>query len=234
MLYELQKMGKFQEHHLFLVACLFSMQSLEENLELDTVAYNTFIKSMLEASKFNFASSIFERMCSSSVAPSIQAYNMMISVYGQDKKLDRAVEMFNKARSLDVPLDEKAYMNLIGYYGKAEKLFLDMQRQDCLPDSFMYLSLVQAYTESLNYSKAEETIHAMQSKGIPLSCAHFNVILSALTKAGLIDEANRVYEELSTFGLIPDLICHRTMMRGYLKYGCVEEGINFSKAYPSQ
>ncbi|KAJ1389877.1 Tetratricopeptide-like helical domain superfamily [Sesbania bispinosa] len=102
-----------------------------------------------------------------------------------------------------------------------------MQRQDCLPDSVTYLSLVQAYTESLNYSKAEETIHAMQSKGIPPSCAHFNVLLSALTKAGLIDEAKRVYEELSTFGLIPDLICHRTMMRGYLKYGCVEEGINF-------
>ncbi|WVZ24615.1 hypothetical protein V8G54_003159 [Vigna mungo] len=102
----------------------FIYSSLKDNLELDTVAYNTFIKAMLEAGKLQFASSIFDRMNSSGVAPSIETFNTMISVYGQDQKLDRAVEMFNKASSFDVPLDEKTYMNLIGYYGKAELLIL--------------------------------------------------------------------------------------------------------------
>lgn len=110
---------------------------------------------------------------------------------------------------------------------KTEKLFKAMQRQGCLPDSFTYLSLVQAYTRSLNYSKAEETIHGMRRKGILPSLVHFNILLHAFTKAGLIDEAKRVYDELSIFGLIPDLVCYRTMLNGYLKCGCVEEGINF-------
>jgi pentatricopeptide repeat protein len=114
-----------------------------------------------------------------------------------------------------------------GVHHEVDKLFQVMQSQGCLPDSSTYLSLVQAYTESLNYSKAEETIHAMQSKGISPSCAHFTILLSAFIKAGLIDEAKRVYEGISTFGVTPDLICYRTIMKGYLKYGRVEEGINF-------
>ncbi|KAK7376987.1 hypothetical protein VNO80_02407 [Phaseolus coccineus] len=45
----------------------------------------------------------------------------------------------------------------------------------------------------------------MHCKGIPPSCVHFNILLHAFTQAGLIDEAKRVNEELSTFGLVPDL-----------------------------
>ncbi|MQI72159.1 hypothetical protein EI017_25740, partial [Escherichia coli] len=93
-------------------------RSLEENSELDTVAYNTFIKAMLEAGKLHFASSIYEHMCSVGVTPSIQTFNTMISVYGQGQKLDKAVDMFNKGRLSGVPLDEKTYMTLIVYYGK--------------------------------------------------------------------------------------------------------------------
>lgn len=114
-----------------------------------------------------------------------------------------------------------------GVHHEVEKLFQAMQREGCLPDSSTYLSLVQAYTKSLNYSKAEETIYAMQSNGISPSCAHFNILLSAFINAGMIDEAKRVYVGISTFGLIPDLICYRTILKGYLKYGLVQEGINF-------
>lgn len=80
-------------------------KSFEGSLELDTVAYNTFIKAMLVAGwykafqpfieanirlthimthkfpfagKLHFASSIYDRMLSLGISPSIQTYNTMI------------------------------------------------------------------------------------------------------------------------------------------------------------
>ncbi|XP_062119748.1 pentatricopeptide repeat-containing protein At5g27270 isoform X1 [Humulus lupulus] len=243
-------------------------QSLEGHQELDTVAFNTFIKAMLDAGRLHFASCIHEHMLSSGVAPSIQTFNTMISVYGRGRKLERATEMFNTARSLGLSLDEKAYMNMISCYGKAgkrreasllfremlkkgikpglisynimmnvfatgglhqeaEELFKAMERDGCSPDSFTYLSLVRAYTESLKYSVAEETIDSMQKSGIVASCSHFNLLLSAFAKAGLMVEAERIYRKLLGVGLNPDLSCYRSMVRGYMDYGHVTEGIKF-------
>lgn len=114
-----------------------------------------------------------------------------------------------------------------GLCDEVEKLFEAMQRDGCSPDSFTYLSLVQAYTECLKYAEAEQTIKSMQKRGIPPTCAHFNHLLYAFAKVGMTREAERVYGELVTAGLSPDLACYRTMLRGYIDYGLVEEGIDF-------
>ena len=114
-----------------------------------------------------------------------------------------------------------------GLYEEAEQLFKAMKQDGWLPDSFTYLSLVRAYTESLKYSEAEESINSMQEDGVYPSCSHFNLILSAFAKMGLIGEAERVYEELIAAGLNPDAACCGSMLRGYMDYGHVEEGIKF-------
>ena len=68
---------------------------------------------------------------------------------------------------------------------------------------------------------------SMQNEGVPPSCVHLNQLLSALTKAGFTEEAERVYYKLLSAGLSPDVACYRTMLRGYLEYGYVEKGISF-------
>ncbi|CAK9172463.1 unnamed protein product [Ilex paraguariensis] len=114
-----------------------------------------------------------------------------------------------------------------GLYCEAEELFHAMQRDGWSPDSYTYLALVRAYTEGLKYSEAEKAIFSMQKQRISPSCAHFNLLLLAFAKAGLIAEAQRVYGELIAAGLTPDLKCNQNMLRGYMDYGHVEEGISF-------
>lgn len=114
-----------------------------------------------------------------------------------------------------------------GLYQEAEELFKAMQRNGRTPDSFTYLSLIRVYTACLKYEKAEETIISMKKTGIYPSCAHFNLLLSAFAKEGLIGEAERVYKELVAAGLRPDVSCKQTMLRGYMDYGHVKEGIHF-------
>lgn len=114
-----------------------------------------------------------------------------------------------------------------GLCNEAEELFYSMKRSGCSPDSFTYLALIRAYTVGLKYSEGEKVILLMQKEGICPTAAHFNLLLLAFTRAGLTGEAERVYRELVTFGLTPDLECNRLMLRGYLDYGHVEEGISF-------
>ncbi|PQM41223.1 pentatricopeptide repeat-containing protein [Prunus yedoensis var. nudiflora] len=162
-------------------------KSLEHHVELDTVAYNTFIKAMLEAGRLRFASSIYECMLSEGVVPSIQTYSTMISekdilnavridelwvqVYGRGRKLERAVEMFNTACSLGLSLDEKAYMNLISYCGKAGKrheasmLFTKMREQGIKPGMVSYNIMINVYAAGGLYKEAEELFKAMQRDG---------------------------------------------------------------------
>lgn len=53
-------------------------RSIQDRMELDTVAYNIFIKAMLEAGRLHFATSIYEHMLLLGFTPSIQTYNTMI------------------------------------------------------------------------------------------------------------------------------------------------------------
>ncbi|XP_042378129.1 pentatricopeptide repeat-containing protein At5g27270-like [Zingiber officinale] len=238
------------------------------DVELDTVAYNTFIKAMLEAGKLHSALSIYNRMISSCVPPSLQTYNTMISVYGQKGKLEKAIEMFHTAQGLGLPIDEKAYTNIISYYGKAgridealqlfekmkevgiqpgkisyntminvyatsglyseaKNLFQEMQTAGHFADSLTYLALIRACTESKKYSEAEKTIRRMLEEGITPSSAHFNYLIFGFIKDGFVSEAERVVAEMKLTGLNPDLACCRTMMRTYMDYGLIEEGLSF-------
>lgn len=113
-----------------------------------------------------------------------------------------------------------------GLYQEAEVLMQSMRSSGCKPDSLTYLALIRAYTRWADCSEAENAIDSMQKEGIPPSCAHFNVLLSGFAKGGLI-EVERIYNNLMNVGLQPDLESKTIMLRCYMDYGHVEEGISF-------
>lgn len=114
-----------------------------------------------------------------------------------------------------------------GLYQEAEVLMHSMRSSGCKPDSLTYLALIRAYTRVGECSEAEKAIDSMQKEGIPPSCAHFNVLLSGFAKGGLIREVERIYNNLMNAELQPDLESHSLMLRCYMDYGHVVEGISF-------
>jgi pentatricopeptide repeat protein len=55
--------------------------------------------------------------------------------------------------------------------------------------------------------------------------AHFNHLIFAFGKAGLFEDAARLYKEIGKAGLKSDLACHRTMMKIYRDNGRTHKGI---------
>lgn len=126
-----------------------------------------------------------------------------------------------------------SYNTMINVYAtaglnyEAENLFHEMQRDGLSPDSLTYLALIKAYTETRNYPAAEDAIYEMHEREISPSCAHFNQLILAFIREGSIRDAERIYNQMKLTGLAPDLACCRSMMRGYVDYGLVNEGILF-------
>ncbi|KAF5175667.1 Tetratricopeptide repeat (TPR)-like superfamily protein [Thalictrum thalictroides] len=114
----------------------------------------------------------------------------------------------------------------VGLDHEAEKLLQAMLKDGCSPDSFTYLALIRAFIANQKFSKAEETLSTMQKEGICPFYAHFNYLLSALAKEGRIRDAERIYRERTRDSSMPDLACHRSMLRGYMDYGHVAEAIS--------
>ncbi|KAJ0612934.1 putative tetratricopeptide-like helical domain superfamily [Helianthus annuus] len=116
-----------------------------------------------------------------------------------------------------------------GSYKEAAQLFNEMQRDGLSPDSFTYLTLVRGYAAGKKYMEAEEAISLMKKQGgvgISPTCAHYNVLLSAYAKTGVLEDVERVYELLIAAGLTPDVACYQTMLRFYLDYGYVDKGVS--------
>lgn len=115
----------------------------------------------------------------------------------------------------------------VGMHKEAEELFKAMRLDGLPPDSRTYLALIQANSKAQNHYKAKELIDSMQNDGIEATSAHYNLLLTAFFTAGLIGEANRIFNKLVPTGTAPDLSLCRTMLRGYMDHGYVSQGISF-------
>ncbi|KAJ0817707.1 putative tetratricopeptide-like helical domain superfamily, pentacotripeptide-repeat region of PRORP [Helianthus annuus] len=164
-----------------------------------------------------------------------KAYTNLIVYYGKAGKIDEASVLFNQMQEEGIKPGQVSYnimMNVYacgGSYKEAAQLFNEMQRDGLSPDSFTYLTLVRGYAAGKKYMEAEEAISLMKKQGgigISPTCAHYNVLLSAYAKTGVLEDVERVYELLIAAGLIPDVACYQTMLRFYLDYGYVEKGVS--------
>ncbi|GLJ34023.1 hypothetical protein SUGI_0684220 [Cryptomeria japonica] len=89
------------------------------DIVLDTIAYNTFIKAKLDAGKIEDAINLYADMQAAGVVPSLQTYESMISVFGRAGELQSAIRIFNSLLTSGITVNEKAYSNMIGCYGTA-------------------------------------------------------------------------------------------------------------------
>ncbi|KAG6571207.1 Pentatricopeptide repeat-containing protein, partial [Cucurbita argyrosperma subsp. sororia] len=195
--------------------------------------YNTMISVYGRGWKLDKAVEMFNEARSSGHSPDEKAYANLISFYGKAGKTHEASLLFKEMLKEGIKPGMVSYNIMANVYATAgleeetEKLFKAMEQDGLLPDSFTYFSLIRAYTHNCKYLEAEEIINSMKENGIPTSCAHYDLLLSALAKVGMIRKAEKVYDKLLTDGLNPDVTCNRTLMRGYLDYGYVKEGIEF-------
>ncbi|XP_057800623.1 pentatricopeptide repeat-containing protein At5g27270 [Salvia miltiorrhiza] len=217
----------------FAVSIYERMLSFDISPSIQT--YNTMISVYGRGRNLDKAVEIFNMAQNLGGALDEKICTNMICHYGKAGKVHEAIALFRKMQGEGIKPGNVSYNVMInacaaaGLYREAENLLLSMQSSGCSPDSLTYLAIIRAYAESRKYAEAEKSIMSMQKDGISPKCAHFNLVLSAFGRAGLMVEADRVYRKILSSGLNPDLDSKSTMLRGYLDFGHVEDGISFFK-----
>ncbi|KAK8969819.1 Pentatricopeptide repeat-containing protein [Platanthera guangdongensis] len=219
---------------MFQKAELLIYDSFSTNADLDTVAYNTYIKAMLDSGgKLSSAIEMFNAAVN--LVPSVdeKTYTNMISYYGKFGRVKEASLLFSKMKEGGIKPGKISYNIMInayaiaGLHAEAENVFIEMANDGHSPDSLTYLALVRAYAQACMYYDAEKVISRMNEAEISPTCAHFNYLILALVRERRIEDAERVCAQMKRAGLNPDLACCRTMVRMYMDYGRVEKGLDF-------
>ncbi|KAK4480565.1 hypothetical protein RD792_013643 [Penstemon davidsonii] len=193
--------------------------------------YNTMISVYGRGRNLEKAVDMFNLAHSMGEAMDEKTYTNLICHYGKAGKVHEASALFSKMQEEGIKPGKMSYnimMNIYagkGLYNEAEQLLLSMQNNGFSPDSLTYLAIIKAYTESSKVLEAENAIISMQKEGISPNCNHFNLLLLAFARAGFMEEADRIYWKISK----PDIESRRIMLRGYMDFGHVKEGIDFFK-----
>ncbi|KZV21938.1 pentatricopeptide repeat-containing protein mitochondrial-like [Dorcoceras hygrometricum] len=81
-----------------------------------------------------------------------------------------------------------------------------------LPDKFSYGILIKSYCERGSPNMAMSKLNEMEEKGIEIAAATFSPILHVLYNQGRGDEAEKLWNDMSKRGCLPDVGCYNVRL----------------------
>jgi pentatricopeptide repeat protein len=164
------------------------LSALNSGITLDTIFYSTLISSYGKCGSLQHAIDVFEEM--KNIEKNVITWNAMIAVYGQHG---------------------------CGY--EALKLFHKMQQEGVKPNKETLVCILNACSHSGLVAEALELFHSMEEQyDIVPANEHYNCMIDAFGRAGQLDEAEKLINEMVN----PDAITWKTLLGACRKYNDVE------------
>ncbi|PKA56305.1 Pentatricopeptide repeat-containing protein [Apostasia shenzhenica] len=140
-----------------------------------------------------------------------------------------AMQLIQELESNGLQKDSVIYGSLIAICAsnnlceKAEEYFNQMKDNCCTPNIFHYSSLLNAYSISGDYVKAEKLIKDMNSAGIEGTKVVLTTLLKVYARGGLFERSRELLAELETLGYAKDEMPYCLLMDNLAKAGHLAE-----------
>jgi len=188
----------------------------KEEFVPDTVFYNRMVSGLCEASRFEEAMEILDRMRSNSCIPNVVTYRILVSGCLRKMQLGRC------KRILSMMITEGCYPNREMFnslvhafcksrdYSYAYKLFKKMDKCGCQPGYLIYNIFIGSIcsNEELPGSDvlelAEKAYSEMLDSGVVLNKVNVSNFARCLCGAGKFDKAFKIICEMMSKGFVPD------------------------------
>lgn len=100
---------------------------------------------------------------------------------------------------------------------KLAMIYLDrMQQEDIIPNNVVFTSVLEACAESGGYQEALDVLKIMKNLSVKPDATTYNAAIKACCLGGALDDAERLADELKTYGKM-DLFTYHTLMMGNTK-----------------
>ncbi|CAG8438573.1 10626_t:CDS:1 [Funneliformis caledonium] len=162
----------------------FYEKILEQDIDHDSYLYASLIYMRAINSDSANARKIFEKMRASGITPTTEVYNHLMYAYSRDNSIDTS---------------------------QIEDLYLQMLGDRVKPNHYTYEILIDVMCKRHDFSKASKFLGEMQ-KNTPITKFVLNSIIRHKTLSENIDHAIRLYKQMISVGVEPDLYIYTSII----------------------
>ncbi|KAI4329898.1 hypothetical protein MLD38_028231 [Melastoma candidum] len=178
------------------------------NYSHDSVAYLALLETLISHRRYRLAQSTVDEVLSGACEPSLPLYNTLIRFCSGRKLLfARAFDVYKKMlASPNCKPDLETYTLLFGSL---------LRRFTRLPTCYVYLHSIRSMTKQ------------MKTSGVIPDTFVLNMIVKAYSKCLELDEAIRVFREMTLYNCEPNNYTYSYIVKGLCEKGRVGEGLTF-------
>ncbi|WOH10318.1 hypothetical protein DCAR_0729785 [Daucus carota subsp. sativus] len=169
------------------------------------------VKRLAKAKRFDDIEKLLEAKKSDPKAKEEAFVSTLIRAYGLAGMPDHANRVYEQMGELGTPRSVVSFNALLSacnhckLFDRVCQLFDEMpERHGFLPDKVSYGLLVKAYCDDGKPELGVEKLKEMEERGVEVTVVTFTTILHALYKKGRVDEAERLWSEMTGKGFVPD------------------------------
>ncbi|OWM82270.1 pentatricopeptide repeat-containing protein At4g39620, chloroplastic isoform X2 [Punica granatum] len=167
--------------------------------------------------------SVLSQMKSNQCKPDIITFNLLIDSYGKRQEFEKMEQVFKSLlRSKEKPT-LPTFNSMIINYGKArlreraEHTFKRLTDMKYTPNFITYESLIMMYGFCDSVSSSRDVFDGLMRSGKEIRVSTLNAMLDVYCMNGLPEEADRLFERVRGFGVVPDATTYKLLYKAYTK-----------------
>ncbi|KZV40966.1 pentatricopeptide repeat-containing protein chloroplastic-like [Dorcoceras hygrometricum] len=198
----------------------------------DEVTYSAVLDVYAKLGKVEEVLSLYEKGRASGWKPDPIAFAVLAKMFGEAGDYDGIRYVLQEMKSLDVQPNLVVYntlleaMGKVGKPGLARSLFEEMMELGVTPNEKTLTALIKIYGRARWAKDALELWERMKSNGWPVDFILYNTLLSMCADLGLVEEAERLFEDMKSSQRIkPDSWSYTAMLNIYGSAGNVDKAM---------
>ncbi|CAD8078724.1 unnamed protein product [Paramecium sonneborni] len=192
----------------------------------DEILYNSLIDACVKFNEIQKGMELFKEMITKQIEPSSVTYGILIKAYGKMNDLIGAFRMFEEMKQKKIPINDVTYGCLVDACVRNDRLdqalqFIDQMKSQNLPiNTVLYTTIIKGFCKLNQTEDAMKYFNLMKqsSKTYP-NLITYNSLLDGLVKNGLLNQADKLFQELVESTIKPDLITFSTLLKGHCRRG---------------
>ncbi|CAD8172285.1 unnamed protein product [Paramecium octaurelia] len=192
----------------------------------DEILYNSLIDACVKFNEIQKGMQLFKEMKNKSIEPSSVTYGILIKAYGKMNDLNGAFRMFEEMKQKKIPINDVTYGCLVDACVRNDRLdqalqFIEQMKSQNLPiNTVLYTTIIKGFCKLNQTEEAMKYFNLMkQNQRTYPNLITYNSLLDGLVKNGLMNQADKLFQELVESTIKPDLITFSTLLKGHCRRG---------------
>ncbi|CAN8245931.1 unnamed protein product [Cochlearia groenlandica] len=169
---------------------------------------------------------VFHKMKDFDCDPSHKAYVTVLAILVEENQLNLAFKFYKNMREIGLPPTVASLNVLIKALCRNEatvdaglKIFHEMPKRGCDPDSYTYGTLISGFCRFGRIEEAKKLFKEMVDKDCAPTVVTYTSLIHGLCGSKNVEEAMRYLEEMKSKGIEPNVFTYSSLMDGLCKDG---------------